>query len=143
MEKHQQLQQRINEILYPNIEDRLTFGCEIYDKYEKETLTITKPNYNNDKLRVKIQNNGLLDFNFGKIDCEILGLPINLEMILIALKTNKNHCSIDCSMIDHYVRINLFVEHKKIIICYLFKPFNEQSKETQEALYKLFNIKQL
>jgi hypothetical protein len=135
MEKHQKLQKRINEILLPNIEDRLVFGSTyLFDHRSNNIIT----RVDNDNIR--FADNGTISLN--RIKPELaLGLPINLEMILLALKINKNHCSIDCSMIENLIRLKVFINNKEIIIFYkLNQPFLEQYQETQEALYKLFNI---
>lgn len=139
MEKHHKLQKVISEIIEPNLEDRLVFGCEIYDKYEKETLTIIKPNYNNDKLRVQIQNNGLLDFNFGQNDCEVLGLPINLERLLLVIAISNPSNAKHKNILYDYSSGEIGYSNRRIS-WHLGKDISEQPNMTKYVLYELFNI---
>jgi hypothetical protein len=134
MEKHQKLQKRINEILLPNIEDRLVFGSTyLFDHRSNNIIT----RVDNDNIR--FADNGTISLN--RIKSELaLGLPINLEMILLAISK-----TFECQRL-YYNAFGQFVEYDEIkdgfntFEWFINQPFNDQSQETQEALYKLFNI---
>jgi hypothetical protein len=136
MTREQQLQLELNKLAFPEIKDRLNFGSEIISKIRDGRslnigeLKIIGSDAYFDGTRIQI--NG---YNYETSDFEVLGYPIALELILKAGE--------DKFKIDGYgkgnVRICLYrgLRHFYWILC---KPFHLQPKETQEAIYSLFNI---
>jgi hypothetical protein len=134
MEKHRKLQKRINEILYPNLEDRLVFGATyLFDNRSNNIIT----RVDNDNIR--FSDNGTISLNRIKPELAI-GLLINLEMILLAI--SKTY---ECQRL-YYNAFGQFVEYDEIndgfntFEWFINQPFTEQPNSTQKALYKLFNI---
>lgn len=135
LSKEHQLQKRISEILEPNLEDRLVFGCEIFDKRYKLNPVIFSHKETN-KIFLLFNKGSYLTSEIDKLN--VLGLPINLERLLLALRQIDRKYSYK----SKYDFISKKVSHKTFIgfDWILTKSFKEQSQETQEALYKLFNL---
>jgi hypothetical protein len=139
MEKHHKLQKAISEILEPNLEDRLVFGCELIGKDDAKIRTIFELiDYTEYILYSRTSKDGSNRFS-SDLDLEIiLGLPINLERLLLALRQIDTKYSYK----SKYDFISKKVSHKTFIgfNWKLDQIFTEQDIETQESIYKLFNI---
>lgn len=78
----QKLQQKLNEIVYPELSDRLIFGCELIDPQVKGDLSF-KIGIDAEHVEGKIRIAG---YDFEYRDFHILGSPISLDLIMAALE---------------------------------------------------------
>jgi hypothetical protein len=147
MEREQKLQKEINEIIYPNIEDRLVFGCDILTKEDNGVFKRQAEfkiddrwvSYDNGILHAK---NIFCEYEYSLNDLYVLGLPINLERLLLALKIKSINSQFHLSIYEDQIRISLYGKdlNKMSIYLKLNVPFSEYELETQEAIYILFNL---
>ena len=139
LSKEHQLQKRISEILKPNLEDRLVYGATyLFDN--RSNNVIVRANEDN----IRFCDNGTISSNYIKPELAI-GLPINLERLLLSISKIEdfNIPTIGIRYYNTYFEISVHIlssDTLKLFNYYLDKPFKEQYHETQEAIYKLFNI---
>ena len=134
MTKPQQIQQRINEIIEPDVEKRLTFGCEIaYQGYEEAIYIIGK------SARIIKQGNVIEVHNVEYLldEFEILGKQPNLEMLLLALrKTNV----VDLNLYSWGLEITIVNNTLSAIEWHLNQSLENQPEETINTIYKILNL---
>lgn len=110
----QQLQRLLNEAVYPNIEDRLRFGCEMIYKANGNVCVINSKVYD-----YELKN--IFDNNI------ILGLPINLDLIMAALEKK--------GMNPKYENNRIFVIGRHRVF---YTPLSPIPSETVKALLEIF-----
>lgn len=126
---NQKLQQKLNIEVYPELSDRLTFGCEIL--------------YRNDVFKINenaIFQNGIMTvthFDIGidirSNEYETLGFPISLDLIMAALWNKGYRITFD----DSGVFCNKGYEP---IIQFDYTPFQPLSQDSIKTLCQIFEV---
>ena len=136
MQKHQQLQQLLNEVNFPNLEDRLKRGIEVttvYDHYGTITF-LTNLDENHflgfDESFKITRNLSIKDISI------VLGYPISLELIIAALEKKEINYIINRD-INSSKSLFIVVERKENI-WFNYTPLQPLPQESVEELLEIF-----
>jgi len=156
MTTEHKLQLELNRIIYPEINDRLKFGCKI-EVYSEEFDGHWQDGYITDVYGGgQIADTGdysdwccmanietgwgskeidIADFYEDENECRIIGLPITLELVLKSLETK-----IPTSKPSFSNGRIWYSEFGKAAIWNLTEPYSNQPQPTKDALLKVFNV---